>query len=69
MHYDVIATFSLIFRNSEFLMKIKFPSYVLKNFTLLNNNKTRKFEFRQKFGVTSLKESFEYLRKVLWKQL
>ena len=29
---DVIAYFLLIFRNSEFLMKTKFPSYVTRKF-------------------------------------
>ena len=32
---EVIASFSLIFCNSEFLMKIKFPSYVTRKFYLL----------------------------------
>ena len=31
---DVIANFPLIFRNSEYLMKIKFPSYVTRKFYL-----------------------------------
>ena len=31
---DVIANFSLIFRNSKFIMKIKFPSYVTRKFYL-----------------------------------
>ena len=31
---DVIANFLLIFRNSEFLMKMKFPSYVTQKFYL-----------------------------------
>ena len=31
---DVIANFSLIFRNLEFLMKVKFPSYVTRKFYL-----------------------------------
>ena len=29
---DVIANFSLIFRYLEYLMKIKFPSYVTRKF-------------------------------------
>ena len=31
---DVIANFSLILRDLEFLMKIKFPSYVTRKFYL-----------------------------------
>ena len=34
---DVIALFSLIFRDSEFLMKITFPSYEI--LSLFNNTK------------------------------
>ena len=28
-NFDAVAKFSFIFRNSEFLIKIKFPSYVI----------------------------------------
>ena len=53
-----MANFLLIFRSSEFLMKIKFPSYAIQE-----------FKFHLKFLVTSLKESFESLCKVIRKQL
>ena len=54
-------------------MKIKFPSYVTrKSYLHLNTEKfpsyaTREFKFHLKFRVTSLKESFESVRKVLRK--
>ena len=72
---DVIANFSLIFSNSEFLMKIKLPSYVTRNFYLyfitlkFPSHGTWEFRFHQKFRVISLEESFESFCKVLRKQL
>ena len=72
---DVVANFSLTFRDWKFLMKIKFPSYVTRRFlSLFNNNKIPEysrveFKFHLKFRVTSLKKSLESLRKVLCKQL
>ena len=75
LNCDVIADFLLIFRNSKFLMKIKFPSYVTRKFYLhlitlkFPSYATREFKFHLKFRVTSLKESFESLRKVFRKQL
>ena len=74
LNCDVIANFSLIFQNSEFLMKIKFPSYITRKFYLhlitliFPSYATREFKFYSKFRVTSLKESFESLQKVLRKQ-
>ena len=72
---DVITKFSLIFRDSQFLMKIKFPSYLTRKFHLylmiikFPSHATQEFKFHWKFRVISLKESFESLRKVLRKQL
>ena len=49
---DVIANFSLIFRHPEFLMKMKFPSYVTRKLylyliTLKNlSYGTREFKFK-----------------------
>ena len=74
LNCDVIANFSLIFQNSEFLMKIKCPSYITRKFYLhlitliFPSYATREFKFYSKFRVTSLKESFESLHKVLRKQ-
>ena len=65
LNCEVIANFSLIFINSEFLMKIfnlhltlKFPIYA-----------TRGFKIHLKFRVTLLKESLESLHEDLHKQL
>ena len=72
---DAIGNFLLIFRNSEFLMKIKFPSSVTRKFYLylitlkFLSYTTREFKFHEKFRVTSLKKSFESLGKVLCKLL
>ena len=70
-----MVNFSLIFRNSEFLMKIKFLSCVTRKFYLylitmkFPSYTTREFKFNWKFWVTSLKESFKSLPKVLCEQL
>ena len=51
LNFDAIAKFPLIFRNSEFLMKIKFPSYLTRKFYLylitlkLSSYTTREFKF------------------------
>ena len=71
----VIAIFLLIFRNSEFLIKIKFPSYVHQKFHLdlitlkISSYTNLEFKIQLKFQVTSLKKLLEYLRHVLRKQL
>ena len=74
LNCEVIANFSLIFINSEFLMKKKFLSYVTRKFNLYLTLKfpsyaTRKFKIHLKFRVTLLKESRESLHKDLHKQL
>ena len=59
----IVTNFSLILRNSEFLMKIKFSSYVTREFFLYLI--TLKFPT---YATNDLKESFESLRNVLRRQ-
>ena len=60
--YDVITNCLLFFRSLEFLMKIKFPSYITRKFYLhlitlkFLSYATWEFKSHLKFPVTSLKE-------------
>ena len=60
---DVLANFSLIFRNSEFIMKNKFPSYETQKFSLFNNTKILELD---NFGIkVSLKVPNCFLERII----
>ena len=69
LNYDVIAIFSLIFRNSGFLMNIKFPIYITRKFLFhlitlkFPSYATPKFKFHLKFRVTYWKNHLNFYAK------